>query len=152
MKRFILLAFAVTLMVSCNSGPKAGDESFDWLLGKWERTNEKEGTLTIELWSKLTDSEYAGFGATLQDGDTLWYENIKLVKSNNLWNFEVTGQGESSPTVFQLTGIEKGRFTSENDQNEFPKKIEYFRSGNGLKALISGGEMEIKFDFKRISP
>lgn len=97
MKRFILIAFAVTLMVSCNSGPKAGNESFDWLLGKWERTNENEGRQTIEMWSKVTDSEYKGYGATLQDGDTLWYEN-------------------------------------------------------GLKALISGDDMEVVFDFKRISP
>ena len=152
MKRFILIAFAVTLMVSCNSGPKAGNESFDWLLGKWERTNENEGRQTIEMWSKVTDSEYKGYGATLQDGDTLWYENIKLVKSNNLWSFEVTGKGETTPTVFELSSIEKGRFISENEQNEFPKKIEYFRSENGLKALISGDDMEVVFDFKRISP
>jgi hypothetical protein len=79
---------------------------------------------------------FIGFWATLKDGDTLWYENIKLVKSNILWNFEVTGQGETSPTVFELTSIEKGKFISEN----------------GLKALISGDDMEIVFDFKRISP
>lgn len=107
---------------------------------------------TFEIWSKVTDSEYTGFGATLQDGDTLWYENIKLIKSNNLWNFEVTGQGETSPTVFKLTSIEKGKFISENDQNEFPKKIKYLTSENELKALISGDDMEVAFDFERINP
>ena len=139
-------------MVSCNSGPKAGDESFDWLLGNWERTNEKEGRETLETWNKVTDSEYTGYGATLENGDTLWYENIKLVKSNNLWSFEVTGQGETSPTVFKLTSIEKGKFISENNLNEFPKKIEYFTNGNELKALISGDELEVAFDFERIDP
>lgn len=136
-------------MVSCNNH---STENFDWLVGEWQRTNEKEGRETIEMWSKVADSEYSGFGATLQDGDTLWYENIKLVKSNNLWSFEVTGQADITATTFILTKIEEGRFTSENDQNEFPTKIEYYISGDMLKALISGGGEEISFDFKRVNP
>lgn len=136
-------------MVSCNNH---STENFDWLVGEWQRTNEKVGRETIEMWSKVADSEYSGFGATLQDGDTLWYENIKLVKSNNLWSFEVTGQADITATTFILTKIEEGRFTSENDQNEFPTKIEYYISGDMLKALISGGGEEISFDFKRVNP
>lgn len=102
--------------------------------------------------SKVTESEYSGFGATLQDGDTVWYEHIKLVKSNDIWRFEVTGQSDATATIFVLTKIEEGRFISENNQNEFPKKIEYYISGNTLKALISWGDEEIPFDFKRVNP
>ena len=147
-------------MISCNhptaghkdDGASSSTENFDWLLGKWQRTNEMEGRETIEMWSKVADSEYTGFGATLHDSDTVWYENIKLVKSKNLWKFEVTGQGDTTATIFIVTKIEEGKFTCENDQNEFPKKIEYFRSGIALKALISGGDKEIIFNFESVNP
>lgn len=148
MKYIALIAMAI-MMASCN---KPSAENFDWLVGEWQRTNEKEGRETFEMWSKVSDSEYSGFGATLQEGDTLWYENMKLVKSNNLWSFEVTGQADTTATTFILTKIEEGRFTSENDQNEFPTKIEYYISGDKLKAMISGGGEEISFDFKSVNP
>jgi len=148
MKSIVIVALAI-LMVACNN---PSSENFDWMIGEWQRTNEKEGRETYETWRKVTDSEYSGFGATLKDGDTIWYENIKLKKSKNLWSFEVTGQDDPTATIFILTKIEEGRFISENDQNEFPKKIEYHISGNTLKALISGGDMEIPFDFKRVYP
>lgn len=159
MKNIAAFAMAI-LMASCNNpgtghekdGALSSLENFDWLVGEWQRTNEKVGRETIEMWRKETDSQYLGFGATIQDGDTVWYEHIKLVESNNLWSFEVTGKGDTTATVFMLTKIEKGKFTSENDQNEFPKKIEYHIMGNTLKALISGGDMEIPFDFKRVNP
>jgi hypothetical protein len=48
--------------------------------------------------------------------------------------------------------MEIGKFISENAFNEFPKKIEYYISGNTLKAMISGEDMEMLFNFKRISP
>ena len=55
-------------MISCTN---PSTESFDWLVGEWQRTNEKEGRETFEMWNKVTDYEYSGFGVTLQDGDTL---------------------------------------------------------------------------------
>jgi hypothetical protein len=40
-------------------------ENFDWLLGKWQRTNEKQGKTTFENWEKISDSEYSGIGFTI---------------------------------------------------------------------------------------
>lgn len=125
--------------------------SFDWLLGKWQRSNEQKGRETFEYWEKKNNSEYSGFGFTLQKKDTIWKENIRLIKSGEGWNFEVTGEGETNPTRFKLTSIEKEEFSCENKENEFPKNIIYSKNGDTLVAIISGGNMEIPFEFEKVA-
>lgn len=152
MKRYIsLLVFSTLMMISCNQNQNSTVENFDWLLGSWQRSNETKGRETYEHWSRVSASEYAGFGMTLKDGDTLWYEHIRLVKLDTTWSFQVSGQAEAKPTIFVLTQIKEDMFVSENEQNEFPKKIEYARRDEGLRALISGGDMEVVFNFERMA-
>lgn len=125
---------------------KPQNEEFSWLMGAWERTNEKEGQKTYEYWKKKKDGVFIGMGCTLKKGDTIWKENIILRKKEN-WLFEVTGQGEEAPTTFVLTELNGESFTCENEENEFPKVIQYEKSANGLKAVISGGGPNITFEF-----
>lgn len=135
----------VPLIISCKQG-----EDFDWLLGNWQRINEQEGRQTFENWQKINDAEYEGLGFTLQNDDTIWQENIKLIKSDSGWNFEAIGKGETNPTIFRLTRKEKESFVSENELNEFPKKIHYYKSKDNLNATISGGGEEVLFEFKKV--
>ncbi len=125
------------------------DGNFDWILGDWIRTNDKEDKMTFEMWRKLNDSKYRGFGYTMQNGDTIWQERMELVEKNGNWSFDVTGKGEAMPTKFRLTAIEKGNFVCENRQNEFPKKIEYSKEGAKLHAKISDDDMEVPFVFEK---
>lgn len=125
-------------------------EKFDWLVGNWERTNEKPDRQTYESWQKINELEYRGIGFTLQQNDTIWKEDIRLIKLKNNWNFEVRGKDDSTPTIFKLVNIEKRKFICENQENEFPKKIEYAKEGDKIRAIISGGEMEIPFEFEQI--
>lgn len=124
------------------------NQDFSWLVGAWERTNEKEGQKTYEYWKKKKDGLLIGMGCTLKNGDTIWKENIVLRKKDN-WFFEVTGQGEDQPTIFRLTKVNHSSFTCENQENEFPKVIQYEKSATGLKAVISGGGPNITFEFKK---
>lgn len=133
-----------------NAESSALTENFDWLIGNWHRTNEKEDRETYEIWNKKSNYEYNGTGFTLQNNDTIFYESIKLVKSETGWNFEVIGKGEPSPTIFKFTHVDKGEFTCENMKVEFPKKIKYSQVGNSIKAIVSGGDIEIPFEFERV--
>jgi hypothetical protein len=126
------------------------DADFSWLLGSWQRINEKEGKQTFEHWKQASNELYLGMGCTLKEGDTIWKEVIQLRKVGKGWNFEVKGKGETQPTVFTLTKIEKESFVCENPENEFPKIISYQKSNTRLSAIISGGGSDIAFDFKRI--
>ena len=157
MKNILFLLGITVVLFSCNGQPKTEIENnhnaevvmqnFDWLLGNWIRTNEKENKQTFERWEKNSDAEYIGLAYTMQNKDTIWREYVKLLNSNKEWSFNVTGKGEKVSTNFKLNEIGKEKFTCENQANEFPKLIMYTVLGDTLHAKISGGEMEIVFDF-----
>ncbi len=154
MKKILLLLILI-FVLSCNSNQKSESkkytsESFDWLLGDWQRLYEEEGLITFEYWKKLSNTEYEGLGIRLQQTDTLFQENIKLVKSDKVWNLVVMTKEDSIPTIFKVTKIDSTSFTCENHLNEFPKTIQYYGKADKLKAVIAGDSLEIPFVFKRI--
>lgn len=133
------------LLTSCNSSQET---EFDWLLGNWERTNDAKGNTTYEYWTKKSDTEYIGLGCTLKEKDTVFKENIHLIKNKEQWVFKVIGVNEA-PTLFPITSLTKTSFTCENPENEFPKKIIYTSKNGNLNAVISAGENKISFLFKK---
>ena len=136
------LLLLLLISFSCSS------ENFDWLIGTWERTNDEEGYRTYENWTKNSLTEYLGWGCTLQDGDTVFKENLRLIKADGEWNLEVTGVNEN-PTLFLLVNRKDNGFICENKLNDFPKLIEYSGQDSLLTAKISDGDTEISFHFKR---
>lgn len=157
--RLLIIFLSTLLCGSCketssnNTSNKKSIEvidNVDWLIGHWKRTNDKEGKTTYEHWKKKSKTEYTGIGYTLQNNDTIWKEDIRIVKIDSIWNFEVVGVNESKSTIFTFTNLGSKSFSCQNEDNEFPKKIEYFMGKDKLKAIISGGGMEIPFEFDRM--
>ncbi len=157
MKNLVLIIL-VLISISCSRVSKTDDAlernsvsslNFDWLSGTWVRSNDEEGYRTYEHWIKSSSNEYTGFGYTLQDGDTIFKENLRLLKTDENWNLEVSGVNEN-PTLFLLINHTEHSFTAENMLNEFPKIIEYSWQNDMLLAKISGGDTEISFSFERM--
>ena len=156
----IALVFTVTLFLS-SCGESANKktkikveenvsiENFDWLLGNWKRNFEEQGKQTFEIWKKNSSSEYSGIGFTMQNNDTLKKEKIRLIKTNKKWVLEVQPQDEPTPIVFIMTSYSDQEFVCENRTLDFPKLIKYWKDGNKIKALVSGDDMEIPFEFER---
>ena len=117
------------------------------VLGK--RTNEAEGLQTFEHWRKINDNKLVAIGFTLKESDTVWQESIKLIKTEDQWNYIVELQDAKTPTVFKVTKIEMASFTCENPDNEFPKKIRYTKVEKGINAVTSGDGKVILFQFVR---
>lgn len=143
---FIILTFLFVETIFGQSKVKSSKENLDWILGQWERTNNPEGTITYEQWTK-TDTTYIGLGFTLQGQDTIFKENMRILKLDGKWNLEVSGVNEN-PTYFKFTNQHEDSFVCENSENEFPKKINYFIDGEKLTAIISDNDNEIPFYFK----
>ena len=122
-------------------------ENFDWLLGKWKRLNEEEGKETFENWNKINETEYSGIGFTMQNGDTIKQEKIRLTKTSGKWNLTVKVPEESESITFNGIIHNETEFTCENNEIDFPNKIKYWKNGNRINAIVSGGEMEISFEF-----
>lgn len=125
------------------------NSEFDWLLGNWQRLNDRPGRSTYEHWTKISNSEYQGLGYTLRNGDTIFKEHMKLHLDKGKWIFEVSGVNED-PTLFPVTSKTQMSFTCENKKNEFPKFIEYSLIDKKLKAKIYGGGQEVLFSFAKL--
>ena len=146
-----LLTFFACQTKEANSSETDSTTEFDWLIGNWKRSNEKEDRETYESWTKVNPHKYLGTSFTIKDHDTIWQENVELVENANEWNFVVSQKDVSQPTSFKLSAIKSGAFTCENHTNEFPKIIRYHKDGDKLMAEIEGGDMKIPFEFERIS-
>lgn len=151
------------LILSCNQPDKENPEAnkklpklseqtenFDWLLGNWQRLNEAQGKETFENWVKISETEYFGIGYTMQKEDTLSKENMKLVKENTNWNLIVKTTQDAQPTVFTGVDHDENGFACENNENDFPNKIKYWKNGDKIKATISNAEMTIAFEFEKL--
>ena len=162
MKKIMILLIGI-LIISCsqtkkeNSKPTENSpeltkqtESFDWILGKWKRLNEEEGKETFENWEKISETEYSGIGFTMQNGDTIKQENIRLIKSNDRWNIIVKVPEETESIIFTGISHSENEFTCENNEIDFPNKIKYWKNGNKINASVSNTEMEIPFEFEKL--
>jgi len=141
--RSIIFLCSLLLFISCSS-----DKSFkkpEWLIGKWKRMNNDEGKTTYEFW----DDNFTGLGFTLQEKDTTFVEKMSIVTNGDNMYLQVIGMG-GNPTLFAFTKQTKTSFIAENNQNQFPKKIEYFMEKDTLKAMISNDEFSIDFSFIKV--
>ncbi len=148
--KFYLLSSILLLLLSCDSRTKQNTYSsdFDFLLGDWERTNSKEGQLTMEHWKIISATEYRGHGYTLEKRDTTFQEHMLLIKKNGIWNLEVSGPN-ADPVIFEITSSATNKLTAENPIHDFPKKITYSYFDDTLSAKVSNEDMEIPFIFWR---
>lgn len=147
MKTFVI-SILLIFIISCTN---ENNHNFDWLLGKWSRQNDEDNNRTYEIWEKKSKNEYLGIGYTLQENDTIFKEDIRLFKLNNNWFYEVTRVNPGS-TLFKVSNFNQSSFVCENQENDFPKKIEYSLNKNIIKATISNSEISIDFIFNKIQP
>lgn len=123
-----LFIFCILMIIACKDIKKAEKSNvdapnhFDWLAGSWQRSNDDPGQQTYEQWKKATETLYHGLGFTMQDKDTIWQENVRLIWKDTTWVYSVLGKGDLTSTDFVLTSTTDKSFICENQKNEFPKK------------------------------
>ncbi len=145
MKKLFLLIFSCCYFLSsCENS--SGD--FDWLVGNWIRTNGKPTEQTYEQWQKRSAEKYEGLGFTLVKKDTVFKENLSLLKEEGKWNLVVEGVHEDVVKFLLINQTSKS-FTVENRSNDFPKIISYELDDEILKATIADDENSIDFLFKK---
>ena len=148
----LLLIISLLLLMRISNAQEANKQKFeklDWLTGTWIRTNAGAGKSGYETWNKVSDSKLSGKGITLKGKEVIFTENLELIVKGNDIFYVVTVSGETKPVYFKLTAVSDNGFTCENPQHDFPKKITYSRSGNHIKAVISGDGRSVDYLFLR---
>jgi len=151
--KFIAVTLVVFTFIMCNNNRNESREditqkveNFDWLLGKWQRTNEEQGKSTFENWEKINDLEYKGIAFTIQNNDTISQEQMRIFEADGKWNLLVKTLDETEFINFQMSEIEEDKFECKNDKVDFPKLIKYCKNGNKINALVSGDSLELSFE------
>ncbi|EHQ29645.1 DUF6265 family protein [Mucilaginibacter paludis] len=122
-------------------------KKLNWLIGSWTRTNAKPGETASETWKKVSPEKFIGLGITMKGADTVFSEKLQLLVKGNALYYAADVAENKEPTLFKLTDMTANGFVCENTAHDFPKKIVYKRSGNTLKAIISGDGKSIDFNF-----
>jgi len=135
----IHLFLCFIFLVSCS---KEQSKELDFLMGDWIRLNDRANHQTFETWN----SDLTGIGYTLKGIDTVFKETLSIIKKNDTLFLQVEGVNEN-PTLFKFTSMTKTSFVSENPLNDFPKKIEYLKESDTLKAIISSDGYSSVFKF-----
>ena len=155
--KLVIIAFAAFAFTMCNAKQKDNSkttsietENFDWLLGKWKRTNEVKGKDTFENWEKINNSEYLGIGFTIQNKDTVSQEIMKISETNGKWSLFVKVPTEKDFLKFEMSVIDNFKFECTNDSLDFPKLIKYWKNGDKINALVAGDSLKLSFEFERI--
>lgn len=157
MKWLLVLFVFVAVLFSCKRQPNELDSSeeftsvnshqnFDWMVGRWLMTDSISET--IEFWEANEFGMYNGFGLTKVGGDTVFYEELSLIKESEGWQLVVSGVHEA-PMSFAIRESSSNSFVAFNPDNDFPKTIQYALTEKGLNALIYNQTDSLLFEFEK---
>lgn len=151
-KAIILLTLVLIGFVSCKNNEKeiTSDENasenryeklkeLQWMLGTW--TNKTEEEFSQETWSRENDSTFTGYSFVEVEGEVVFAETMALeLKSENLLLTVASAKDkDTKPVTFKMIPSEKGQFTFENKNHDFPQKIVYTNPAkDSLHAWIEG--------------
>lgn len=152
---FLLFLFSVTIIISCKKQDEKENsikeynqlKKASWFLGNWE--NNSKGAIFKEIWSQKNDSSYFAESFVIVEKDTVFYEKIDLVETNNslIYIVSVKDQNKEKPVSFYMTKSSEKELVFENPKHDFPTKIVYTKITNdSLVAVIYG-----KKDGKKMS-
>lgn len=142
----LLLFFNMTTY-SQSTKLNADFRKLKWLPGTWVRTNNKPGQTGQEKWEIPSAEKLTGKGFTLKGADTVFVEKLAIIRKGNNLFYVVNTPTDPKPTYFKFTSITNDSFVCENPKHDFPQKIVYKRTGDKVKATISGQGESVDFFF-----
>ena len=145
-KHTLSYLLVISSMASCS--PTIDDfKRIEWLVGRWDRINKKEGRAAHERWAKVSDTELRGWGIAMQGEDTAFVEKLNIVLQDCTLFYVADVPENPKPVFFKFTSISKNGFVGENPDHDFPKKIQYEFKSDTLIAITSGDGKELRFEF-----
>jgi hypothetical protein len=143
------VAFFALACIATVSPGRSLEHDFTWLEGHWCLT--REGETVEEQWLKPSGGLVLGMGRTVKNGEAKGFEYTRIEYRDGVPQFIAQVNG-APPVAFKLTAIGAGWARFENPAHDFPKRVEYRRTGAGLHAEIAGPgeggrEKRIPFDY-----
>lgn len=146
MRTFHVLALSLLLTCSASAAnpPAAASPDLDWLAGQW--CLESGDKLIEEHWLPAKGGLMLGLSRTTRGDRTLSFEFLRVLHADGATHYLAQPQG-APPTSFRLTASGTGWARFENPAHDFPQRIEYRRTREGLHAEIATGQRVIPFHY-----
>ena len=129
--RFLLLFVAAASLPAADPlAPLA------FMSGCWEM---KQGPMTIEeQWSKPAAETMMGLSRTMKAGRTVFSEFMRIEKQGADFYYTPRIGTKQAPVPFKMTKATADEAVFENPAHDFPQRILYRKTADGLFARIDG--------------
>lgn len=140
---------AATLSLAATADARPAD--LDWFVGQW--CADRDGSFIEEAWLAPKGDVLLGLSRTVKGGKTASFEYLRIEWMNGVPSYIAQPQG-APPVPFKWVAGGKDWARFENAENDFPKRVEYRKTPDGLHAEIAGPgeagkELVIPFHYKR---
>ena len=142
--------FLPALLLTLVAPATAATPDLDWLAGNW--CGGEAGLTIEERWLAPRGGELLGLSRTSQGERMVAFEFLRIVAVDGVPTYLAQPDGRP-PTAFARTTGGEDWVRFENPAHDFPQRIEYRRTAEGLHAEISGpgdnGETQrMRFDYR----
>jgi hypothetical protein len=131
---------------------KAAIGDLTWLGGAWVGTRGAGGAISIEeRWSPPLAGAMLAVSRTVSRGRMSAFEYLRIVERDGGLVY-IAQPGGAAPTEFVLTELTKTRAVFDNPRHDYPKRIVYELSAEGVLSATIGfakGGTPRRFEFKR---
>ena len=129
----VLLWVIISVVATFINSPKQAlkninlDE-FSWLIGQWQ--GDFGGGTFTEKWEMIDENKIIGSGCFVARNDTVFREELSLLRIGNNCGY-ISEADDNPPVLFTLTEKTGNKWTFENKEHDFPKKIIYSLKDDG---------------------
>jgi hypothetical protein len=113
----------------------SGVNEITWLTGCWE--SQSGDRIVEEQWTVPRAGSMLGVGRTVKGNALVEYEFVAIRERDNRLVYIAHPSGQPS-AEFTSTSISSDSVVFENPQHDFPQRIGYQRTRDGLDAWIDG--------------
>ena len=135
LKTISVLAVALALG-ACASNPKMDPGRFPFMVGCWQSADG----VNKEVWSYPEGGIMFGYATTTHDGAVTTWEQSRIDIRPSRANYTASPEGQRPITFIEKASSAAGPATSvvfENGDHDYPQRIEYRATKDGLGATIS---------------
>jgi hypothetical protein len=140
--RLALTALAGLGLAACASGGGGGDNGrLGWMVGCWQSADEANR----ETWSAPLGGVMFGHAGTMRDGSLAFFEQTRIDMRSLRAVYTVAPNGQRPAEFVEQPGLAPADPRDEaaeeivfaNPQHDYPQRIAYRRTRDGLAATIS---------------
>ena len=122
-----------------------------WITGDWQTAPGRRAQVE-EHWTQPAGGSMMGVSRTVAGDKTVEFEYLRIEQRADGIYYVAHPKARCPGTDFKLTRATATEAVFENPQHDFPKRIIYRKTEDGLTASIDGGEgtQSMAFAFRRM--